>query len=113
MLLVSYLYNISERQTEETANLNLAVKYFLRLGVNERAPDHTTLTAFKNRILENGKLVAYERLLKEITKIALEKGIKSGSLQVVDSVHTEADVNVEKDERRQRNGRPPRDSGAH
>jgi len=112
MLLVSYLYNISERQTEETANLNLAVKYFLGLGVNEHPPDHTTLTAFKNRILENGKLVAYERLLKEIIKIALEKGIKFGSLQVVDSVHTVADVNVEKDEKRQRDGRPPRDGGA-
>lgn len=46
MLLVSYLYNISERQTEEVANLNLAVKYFLGLGVNEHPPDHTTLTAF-------------------------------------------------------------------
>jgi len=112
MLLVSYLYNISERQAEEVANFNLVVKYFLGLGVNERAPDHTTLTAFKKRILENGKLKAYEKLLKEITKIALEKGIKFGSLQVIDSVHTVADVNVEKDEKRQRDGRPPRDGSA-
>ena len=112
MLLVSYLYNISERQTEEVANLNLAVKYFLGLGVNEHPPDHTTLTAFKKRILENGKLKAYEKLLKEIIKIALEKGIKLGSLQVIDSVHTVADVNVEKDEKRQRDGRPPRDGSA-
>jgi len=50
MLLVSYLYNISERQTEKVANLNLAVKYFLGLGVNEQPPDHTTLTAFPSRI---------------------------------------------------------------
>lgn len=58
------------------ANFNLVVKYFLGLGVNERAPDHTTLTTFKNRILENGRLKAYEELLEEIIKIALEKGIK-------------------------------------
>lgn len=112
MLLVSYLYDISERQTEEMANLNLAVKYFLGLGVNEHPPDHTTLTAFKKRILENGKLMAYEKLLKEITKIALEKGIKLGSIQVIDSVHTIADVNVEKDEKRRKEGQPPRDSSA-
>jgi len=31
---------------------------------------------------------------------------------VVDSIHTVADVNTEKDEKRQRNGRPPRDGGA-
>jgi len=66
----------------------------------------------KKRILENGKLMAYEKLLKEITNIALEKGIKLGSIQVIDSVHTVADVNIEKDEKRQRDGRPPRDGGA-
>lgn len=88
------------------------MKYFLGLGVSEYPPDHTTLTAFKNRILENGKFLAYEKLLKEIIKIALEKGIKLGSLQVIDSVHTTGDVNVEKDEKRQRDGRPPRDGSA-
>jgi len=112
MLLVSYLYNISERQTEEVANLNLAVKYFLGLGVNEHPPDHTTLTAFKKRILENGNLMAYEKLFKEIIAIALEKGIQFGSIQVIDSVHTVADVNVEKDEKRQKDGQPPRDGSA-
>jgi len=53
--------------------------------------------------------VAYEKLLKEITNIALEKGIKFGSIQVIDSVHTVADVNVEKDEKRQKGSKPPRD----
>jgi IS5 family transposase len=113
MLLVSYLYNISERQTEEVANLNLAVKYFLGLGVNENPPDHSTLSAFKRRILENGKLKAFEGLLVEIVRLAQEKGIQFGSIQVIDSVHTVADVNVQKDERRQkREGKPPRDRGA-
>jgi len=56
--------------------------------------------------------MAYEKLLKEITKIALEKEIKLGSIQVIDSVHTIADVNVEKDERRQKGGKPPRDGSA-
>ncbi len=66
----------------------------------------------KKRILENGKLTAYEKLLKEITNIALEKGIEFGSTQVVDSVHTVADVNIEKDERGQKDGQPPRDGNA-
>jgi len=66
----------------------------------------------KKRILENGRPKAYEKLLKEVIAIALEKGIKSGSIQVIDSVHTIADVNVEKDERRQRDGLPPRDGSA-
>jgi len=114
MLLVSYLNDISERQTEEMANLNLAAEYFLGLGVNQYVPDHSTLTAFKDYILENGKLVAHEMLPKRITYIALAKRIKLGSTQVpalarrrpgIDSVRTVADVHVEKVEKKWRDGR--------
>jgi len=69
MLLVSYLYDISERQAEEVANLNLAVKYFLGLAVDEAPPDHSTLTAFKRRILENGKAEALEKVVREIVRV--------------------------------------------
>ena len=113
MLLVAYLYDLSERQVEEMANFNLAVKYFLGLAVDEVAPDHSTLSAFKRRLLENGKLAAFEGLLQEIITIAQEQGIPFGSIQVMDSVHTVADVNVEKDEkRRDKDGQPPRDPHA-
>jgi len=112
MLLLAYLYNLSERQVEEQSNLYLPAKYFLGLGVDEKAPDHTTLTAFKKRILENGKLAAYEQLLQEIVRLAVEKGVKFGALQIVDSTHSIANVNVQQDERRQRKGQPPRDSSA-
>ena len=66
MLLLSYLYNVSERQVEDLCNLYLPAKSFLGLGVDEKAPDHSTLTAFKERILENGRLAAFERLLQDI-----------------------------------------------
>ncbi|MCL0091293.1 transposase, partial [Dehalococcoidales bacterium] len=62
MLLISYLYNISERQTEQLVDENLPVKFFVGLGVNEKAPDHSTLTLFKNRLLQNGGKRAYEEL---------------------------------------------------
>jgi len=113
MLLVAYLYNLSERQVEEVANFNLLVKCFLGLAVNERAPDHSTLTAFKRRLLDNGKLLAFEALLKEIVTIAREQGIEFGAIQVIDSVHTVANVNVDKDDKRQKKqGKPPRDPNA-
>jgi IS5 family transposase len=113
MLLVAYLYNLSERQVEEVANFNLPVKCFLGLAADELAPDHSTLTAFKSRIVENGRLGAFEKLLAEIISNAREKGIGFGTIQVLDSVHTVADVNVEKDKQRQeKGGRPPRDPNA-
>jgi hypothetical protein len=48
-------------------------------------------------------------LLEEIVKTALAKGIRFGSIQVVDSVHSVADVNTAKDEVRKKGGKGPRD----
>src|SRR5574340_295759 len=44
MLLVAYLYNLSERQTEVAASDSLSIKWFLGLGADEAPPDHSTLT---------------------------------------------------------------------
>lgn len=113
MLLVSYLYDVSERQVEDLCNLYLPAKYLLDLGVDEKPPDHSSLSAFKKRILENGKLAAFERMLQDIISLALEKGIVFGEVQIVDSTHSVADVNVRKDKRRQRKGQAARDRSAH
>ncbi len=45
-------------------------KHFPGVGVDERPPDRTTLTAFKNRVLENGKPSALEGLLSYIIQLA-------------------------------------------
>jgi IS5 family transposase len=112
MLLLSYLYNISERQVEVMANDSLSIACFLGLGADEKAPDHSTLTLFKDRLLENGGGKSYEELFDEIIRIAQEKGIKFGQLQIVDAVHLIADVNIGKDRGRQRGGKGPRDKDA-
>jgi len=112
MLLLSYLYNISERQVEVLSNDSLSVAYFLELGASEKAPDHSTLTLFKGRLLEKGGSKAYEDLFDEIIRIAKEKGVKFGKLQLVDTVHVVADVNLEKDKARQKEGKAPRDKDA-
>ena len=50
MLLLSYLWNVSERMVEELANDSLSIGLFLGFGADEKAPDHSTLTWFKNRL---------------------------------------------------------------
>lgn len=48
MLLVGYLYCVrSERRLCEEVDLNLAYRWFCRLGLDGRVPDHSTFT--KNR----------------------------------------------------------------
>ena len=110
--LLAYLYHLSERQVETYLNENLPAKYFVGLAVDEKAPDHSTLTVFRERLAQRGKWRVFEEMLEEIVHIAVRKGIQFGSIQIVDSVHSAAHVNVEKDERRQKKGKPPRDPDA-
>ena len=112
MLLLSYLWNVSERMIEELANDSLSIGLFLGLGADERSPDHSTLTLFKNWLVENAGLTAYDELFDEIIKVATVRGVKFGQLQVVDSVHLVADVNLGKDKQRQKEGKGSRDKDA-
>jgi IS5 family transposase len=110
--MIAYLYKLSERQVEMYINENLPAKFFVGLAVDQKAPDHSTLTVFRERLLQRGKLKVFEEMLEEIVQMALRSGIQFGSIQIVDSVHSIADVNTDKDQRRQRKGKGPRDPDA-
>jgi len=112
MLLVAYLYNLSERQVEAYINDSMSAKYFLGLGVDQFAPDHSTLAKFKERIILRKREMKLEQLLVDIVQTALERGIRFGSIQVVDSTHSVADVNTAKEESRKRGGKGPTDPDA-
>jgi len=110
--LIAYLYKLSERQVEVYINENLPAKYFVGLAVDQKAPDHSTLTVFRERLVQRGKMKVFEEMLGEIVQMALQSGIHFGSIQIVDSVHSIADVNTDKDQRRQNKGKGPRDADA-
>lgn len=121
MLLIPYLFNISEREAEQVVRFNLLAKYFVGLGVDELPPDNSTLTVFKERLLKAQGQKAWESLFNKIIIFAKRKGIVFGKLQIIDSTHTTADVNLEKEKQRQRersggengtNGKTPRDPDA-
>jgi len=112
MLLLCYLWDTSERMIEALANDSLSVGLFLEVGAHEKVPDHSTLSLFKKRLIDNVGLGAYEDLFNEIVKIAQEKGVKFGKLQIVDSLHLLADVNLAKERQRRRQGEEPRDRDA-
>ena len=109
MLLLSYLWNVSERMIEILGNDSLSIGLFLGLGADEKAPDHSTLTLFKNRLIENAGQKAYEELFNEIIRVAQQKGVKFGKLQIADSVHLKASVNIERGKQRQGTGKLPGD----
>lgn len=112
MELIAYLYNLTERQVEVYLNENLPAKYFVGLAADQSAPDHSTLTVFRERLIQCGKLKVFGEMLEEIVKIALQSGIQFGSIQIVDSVHCIANVNTDKDQKRQNKGKGARDPDA-
>jgi transposase, IS5 family len=112
MIFVSYLWNVSERDVERVATRDLGVKYFLELAVDERPPDHSSLTKFKNRLIRGREWTLIAEIFDDIIRQALEHGLELGRVQLLDSVHTQAHVNTEKDRDRQDQGQPPRDPDA-
>jgi len=112
MLFLSYLYDVSERQMEQLATYHLAVKWFLGLAVDEPAPDHSTLTKFKSRLICFGQWDGLEGVFDSLVGQAIEQGVDMGDIQIMDSVHTQANVNNNKDRNRQEQGQNPRDPDA-
>jgi len=112
MLFLSYLYDLSGRDTERFANENIPARYFLDLALDQRAPDHGTLGLFKKRLVANRNWGELQRIFDGLLQQARDQGLGLGGIQLVDSVHTQADVNAEKDKKRQEQGQAARDPDA-
>ena len=74
VLVKSHLYDLSERQTETFVNDGLLAKCFLGLAVDDTGPDHSTLMAFRRRVMEGGAEAKLAELLVEVVKQARERG---------------------------------------
>jgi IS5 family transposase len=112
MLLLAHLYKLTERQIEIFVNDSLAARFFLGLAATEPAPDHSSLSVFRSRILEKKGAGAFEAMFQGIVRLAMEKGIEFGRIQIVDATHSIADVDMKKDKERQDGGGKPRDPDA-
>lgn len=112
MLVIAVMYDLSERQVEDTTNYHLAVKEFVGLGVTEAAPDHSTLSDFRARLREAAGWDPIAGVMDEVLRQAREAGVELGKIQVIDSVHTVADVDNDADRQRQEEGKAPRDRQA-
>jgi hypothetical protein len=48
------LYGLSEQDTERWLNESLPARYLADLALDQMAPDHSSLTVFKQRLVANG-----------------------------------------------------------
>jgi IS5 family transposase len=94
MLLIGYLFNIkSERQIEKEIQVNLAYRWFIKYTIDERIPDHTTISQTRRRKFSNSTL--FQDIFDEIVNQCIEKDLIVGETLLTDSTHIKANASME------------------
>lgn len=94
MLVVGYLFGIrSERRLCEEVHLNLAYRWYCRLDLDGRVPDHSTFSKNRYGRFRDGEL--HRLLFDEVVVRCVEAGLVIGHDTAVDASMVEADANYE------------------
>jgi transposase len=91
MLIVGYSYGIrSERRLCEEVHLNLAYRWFCRLGLEDAVPDHSTFSKNRHgRFRANG---TFRWLFEEVVRRCMAAGLVKGEGFAVDASLIEANA---------------------
>ncbi|AEV67448.1 transposase [Acetivibrio clariflavus DSM 19732] len=89
LLILQYLYNLSDERVIEEASLNLAYLWFLGINPEEELPHPSLLAKFRVHRLQE---VTMDEIITEVVKQCVEKNIiKSGGISI-DCTHTHANT---------------------
>ena len=92
MLLVGYCFAIrSERRLCEEVHLNLAYRWFCRLDLSDRIPDHSTFSKNRHGRFRESELLRH--LFETTVARCIAEGLVSGQRMAVDASLIEADAN--------------------
>src|SRR5438034_8714207 len=92
MLLVGYCFGIrSERRLCEEVHLNLAYRWFCRLGLDGEVPDHSTFS--KNRHGRFRDCDLLRKLFETVVRRCMEEDLVDGAAFAVDASLIAADAN--------------------
>jgi len=95
MLVIGYCFGIrSERRLCEEVHLNLAYRWFCRLGLEGHVPDHSTFS--KNRPGRFRQSDLLRRLFEVVFGRCIEEGLVGGEGFAVDGSLVKADANRQK-----------------
>ena len=91
MLLIGYCLGIrSERQLCEEVKLNLAYRWFCRLSIEDKVPDHSTFS--KNRHGRFREAEAFRFVFEQVLKRCIDAGLVGGEGFAVDASVVKADA---------------------
>jgi len=90
MLLLQYLYDLSDINIENEVNDRLSFKWFLGLDVNQSGPDATTLVRFRDRLGEE----RFAKIFNRIVQLTRKSNLISDKLHIVDATAIRAKVDT-------------------
>src|SRR5213593_1849416 len=92
MLIVGYSFGVrSERRLCEEVHLNLAYRWFCRLGLEDAVPDHSTFS--KNRHGRFRESEAFRHVFESVVERCMKEGLVGGEGFAVDASVIRADAN--------------------
>jgi IS5 family transposase len=92
MLLVGYITGIrSERRLCEEVHLNLAYRWFCRLDLTDRVPDHSTFSKNRHGRFRDSNL--FRHLFETVVARCMAEGLVGGEHFAVDASLIQADAN--------------------
>ena len=92
MLVIGYCFGIrSERRLCEEVHLNLAYRWFCRLGLEDRIPDHSTFS--KNRHGRFRQSDAFRHVFESVLRRCMGEGLVGGEGFAIDASVIKADAN--------------------
>ena len=92
MLIVGYCFGIrSERRLCEEVHLNLAYRWFCRLDLSDRVPDHSTFSKNRHGRFRESELLRH--LFETTVARCIAEGLVSGQRMAIDASLIEADAN--------------------
>jgi transposase len=95
MLIVGYCFGIrSERRLCEEVHLNLAYRWFCRLGLDGGIPDHSTFSKNRHGRFRQSDLL--RRLFETVLRRCINEGLVGGEGFAVDASLIEAEANRQK-----------------
>jgi transposase len=95
MLLIGYCFGIrSERRLCEEVHLNLAYRWFCRLGLDGEVPDHSTFSKNRHGRFRQSDLL--RRLFEAVVRRCIEEGLVGGEGFAVDASLIKAEANRQK-----------------
>ncbi len=89
LLILQYLYNLSDEQVIEDTALNLAYMYFIGINPEEELPHSSLLAKFRTQRLNETTL---DDIIMEVVKQCVDNDIIKGTGISVDATHTQANT---------------------